>query len=135
MANVSNRYPFSTADGQFIPSDILRPISVVKQAFTTGAATTAKDVPATCEVIKVFATENCIIKFAASGSAAAALVDGTITADVFYIQANQLEPIFLSPPVGKKNVSVRGDTASGFIVMQFLETWAGLSLQSQVTRR
>lgn len=135
MADVSNRYPFATADGQVAPADILRPISVLKQAFTTGAATTAKDVPATCEVIKVFATQNCIIKFAASGSVAAALVDGTITADCFYIQANELKPQLISPPIGKKNVSIIGDTLGGFIVMQFLETWAGLSLQSQITRR
>jgi hypothetical protein len=64
---------------------------------------------------------------------AAALVDGTIVTDAIFVPANSIS--FISPPVDKLSLAMRGVTAGGTALINFLENWSGLSLQSQVTRR
>lgn len=133
MADLDKVYPFSTADGQAIPVDIVRPHGVIKKSFLSSGATAAMSVPDTIDVFSVVATEDCLIKFAASSASASALSDGVLATDMMFIPADILTVV--SPPLDKKSFSLRGDSANGTAVIQFFETWKGLSLQSQRTRR
>lgn len=133
MADVSNRYPLSTADGQYIPLDVVRPHGSLTKTFTAAGSTAAMDVPSTVDIMTFLCDQDCILQFAASSASAAAMVDGTLKADAFFVYANTITNI--SPPIGKKSFALRGDSASGIAKINYLETWAGLSLQSQITRR
>lgn len=133
MASIKNRYPLSTSDGQYIPLAVVRPESCLLLSIVTASATTAKDVPADVEFFQIVSDQDLIIQFAASGATAAAPVSGTIVADAIFIQKDLLQVV--SPPIDKKNFSLRALTASGTALISFLEPWNALSLQSQITRR
>lgn len=133
MSDLQQRYPLSTADGKAIPLDIVCPHGVIKKSFISTGSTAALTCPSTVEVMSFLTTEDCIVKFAASGASAAALVDGSQADDVVFIPAEIL--VVISPPVGKKSFALRGDTANGTAVVQFYKGWSGLSLQAQNTRR
>lgn len=135
MADLAQRYPLSTADGQAIPLEVVRPIGVVKKSFVTGSGTAAITIPEECNLIEVFATQNCILQFAASAASASALSDGVQKTSAFYLQANALKTRFVSPPIGMNSVSIIGDTSDGSIVLQYLKSWTGLSTAAQPTRR
>jgi len=133
MADAVKRYPLSTADGSYIPLDAIRPVSAVKTAFTTSGASSAITIPDTVEMLVILSDENCWAKFAASASVAAIPADNTIVSDLLFIPAGfQMVVAF---PIDKPSLSFIGDTASGTVVTQLLETWTGLSLQSQLTRQ
>ena len=133
MANVKNRYPLSTSDGQYIPLDVVRPKSCLLQSILTSSGSTAKDVPMDVEFLQIFSDQDLVIQFATSAAVAAALVSGTIVADAILVQKSVLQTI--SPPIDKKSFSLRALTASGTALISFLEPWNALSLQSQITRR
>lgn len=133
MTDVAGRYPLSTAEGTPIPLEVIRPYGTVSKTFTAVGASSTVDVPATVDVFSVLSTEDCVIQFAASSASASALVDGVLTADAITIVANLLTTV--SPPIDKRNMSLRGLTASGSAYFNFYEKWAGLSLSPQSTRR
>lgn len=133
MANIPNRYPLATADGQSIPLDVVRPNSSVQRSFTTGAGSTALSLPASTEVMVVYTDKDCLIQFAASAAVATAYVDGTIKADSFFIPASTL--VVLSPIPEKPSFSLIGIAAAGTAYINFLEKWSGMALQSQFNRR
>jgi hypothetical protein len=133
MADLKGRYPLATADGQSIPLDVVRPNGCIEKTFATGASTAAMDVPAAIDVFSIFATEDCIIKFATSAASAAALTDGVFAADTMKIVAGLVT--FLSPPIGKRSFALRAVSANGVATINFYENWSGLSLSSQPTRR
>lgn len=133
MADSAKRYPLSNAQGDSIPLDVIRPVSAAQTTFTTGAATTAIAIPDTVEVILLLADADCWAKFAASASVAAIPANNTITADLLFIPAGF--QLTVAPPVGKKSLSFIGDSASGTVFTQLLETWTGTSLLSQQARR
>lgn len=133
MANIPNRYPLATADGQAIPLDVVRPNSSVQLSLTTGAGSTALSLPASTEVMVILATKDCLIQFAASAAVATAYVSGTLKADSFFIPANTL--IVLSPIPEKTSFSMIALAEAGSAYINFLEKWAGMALQSQFNRR
>lgn len=133
MANIPNRYPLSTADGQAIPLDVIRPNSSVSISFITSAGSTALSLPASVEIMVVYATQDCLIQFATSAAAATAYVNGTIKTDSIFVPASTL--MVISPIPEKVSFSIRGITADGNAYINFLEKWSGMSLQSQFTRR
>ena len=72
MANIPNRYPLATADGQAIPLDVVRPNSSVQIALVTGAGSAALSLPTSTEVMVVYTDNDCLIQFAASAAVATA---------------------------------------------------------------
>lgn len=133
MADTTGRYPLSTANGQYIPLDVMRPNSMMSKTFVTGSSTGALTCPASIEILEIFADQDLIITFAASSASAAALSDGTSVADSYILKANTLAAI--SPPIGKKSFALRAITANGTALINFIESWSGLALASQSTRR
>ena len=133
MADIEGRYPFSTADGKAIPLDIIRPHGIIKKSFLSASSTAALTCPASIEVMALSANADCIIQFAASGAVASAAADGVLKTDAIFVLANILTVI--SPPLDKKSFAIIGDSADGTAVIQFLQTWKGLSLASQVNRK
>lgn len=133
MANVKNRYPLATADGQYIPLAVIRPRSCLLQTILTASGSTAQDIPADVDYLQVFADQDFIIQFAASGASAAAPVSGTPVIDAIILQKNVTQVI--SPPIDKKSFSLRALTVNGTALISFLEPWNALALQSQITRR
>lgn len=133
MANIKNRYPLATADGQYIPLAVIRPRSCLLQTILTASGSAAQDVPADVDYMQIFADQDLIIQFAASGASAAAPVSGTPVTDAILIQKNVIQ--IVSPPIDKKSFSLRALTVNGTALVSFLEPWNALSLQSQITRR
>jgi hypothetical protein len=133
MANIPNRYPLATADGQAIPLDVVRPNSSVMRSFTTAAGSAALSLPVSTEVMVIYTDKDCIIQFAASAAVAAAYVDGTIKADSFFIPSSTI--VVLSPIPEKPSFSLIGIAAAGTAYINFLEKWSGMALQSQFNRR
>ena len=68
MADIKGRYPFSTADGQAIPLDIIRPNSFIQLDIDDTVPTGSQDCPETVEVMAVVATEDCYIQFVGTSS-------------------------------------------------------------------
>jgi hypothetical protein len=91
------------------------------------------DCPATVEIMEVIASEDCVIQFAASAASATALVDATLKTDAMYIPADLVK--IITPPIDKKSFSIIGVVNPGTAVIQFLESWSGLSTASQLPRR
>ncbi len=133
MSDLQKRYPFSAADGQAIPLDIIRPHGVIRKSFLLASPTAAMDVPSTVEAFSILSNEDCVVQFATSAASASALSDGVLKADSLFVPADIL--IVVSPPLDKKSFSIIGDSANGIAVLQFIETWSGLALQSQFARR
>lgn len=133
MANIPNRYPLATADGQAIPLDVVRPNSSVQIALLTGAGSAALSLPTSTEVMVVYATQDCLIQFATTAAAATAFVAGTIKTDSIFIPASTI--IVLSPVPEKTSFSLIAISAAGSAYITFLEKWSGMALQSQFNRR
>ena len=121
------RYPFATADGIAIPSDIIKPLGVLRQTFSHLIATVPVAIPAAVEVISFLATEDCIVVF---GVAATVPVNAVLLADALFVPANII--VQAAPPLS--NMSVIGLTASGTLMAQYIESWAGLTRTTQLTR-
>ncbi len=132
MADVAARYPISTPTGEAIPLDVVRPVSALRKTFASGAATAAIALTSTIDVIIVYATQDMWVAFAASAPVAAVPADGTLTADLFFVPAGM--HMTISPPIGKRSISLIGDTAAGIAYIQLLENWSALALSSQLTR-
>lgn len=133
MTEPSKRYPLSNAQGESIPLDVIRPVSAASSDFTAGAATAAIAVPATVDVLIVLSTADCWAKFATSASVAAIPANNTVVDDLLFIPAGF--QMTVAPPIGKKSLSFIGDSGSGTVFTQFLETWTGTPLSSQLTRQ
>ena len=133
MADIKGRYPFSTADGQAIPLDIIRPNSFIQLDIDDTVPTGPQDCPETVEVMAVVATEDCYIQFAATGATAAAIASGDVIADAAFIPGGVITMI--CPPIGMKSYSILSLGATGYARVQYLEQWSGLALSSQQTRR
>lgn len=130
---IANRYPLSTADGQSIPLDTVRPFSFLPLGLTTSAGTAAKQVPAGVELFSVLSTTDCYMRFYATSNVVGTLSADTEVTDTLFIPAGLL--IVVSPPVDKPYFSARAVTEAGTAYIQFLASWSGLTLQSQITRR
>jgi hypothetical protein len=78
-------------------------------------------------------SQDCIMTFAASSPSAAALVDGVVAADTILLYADIATTV--SPPIGKMLFSLRGVSLAGTALVNYFESWAGTTLQSQLTRR
>lgn len=133
MADTSRRYPLSTAQGDSIPLDVIRPVSAVATTITSASASSAITIPSIVEIVIMLSDVDCWAKFASSASVAAIPTNNTITADLLFVPANL--QLSVAPPPDKKSLSFIAASTSGRVVTQLLETWTGTSLQSQQPRR
>jgi len=133
MAIVSNRYPLSTADGKYIPSDILRPTKAVKHTTSNSVGTTAKEIPSSIDLIRVRSSVDASIQFFSISTAATALVDAEDKPYTIILAAGEF--VLLSPPIGYRWYSIINDSVAGVCTVESLECWNALALQSQITRR
>jgi len=124
----AQRYPLSTASGQAIPLEVIKPLGVLLVDFTA-AGYIANAIPAEY-VDKIFiasSSEDCYI--AASASPVTPVV-GTVAVDVIHVPASMIVAF-----VGNSaTLNVRGVSATGRVVLQIVDTWSGLALEQQVTR-
>jgi len=125
----AQRYPLSTADGQSIPLEVVKPLGVLRMPFT--AASFNSQTLAETYLDKIFvvsASEDCYLSFASSASA---LVDNSVVPESLYIPAG-LSIAFVSNSL---HLSTIGVSTSGVLHVQIIDTWAGLVLEAQVSRR
>lgn len=127
MADLKARYPLATADGVAIPNDTIRPAGVYSIALTDSAGTTELALPSEYNTIVLYATTSCIIRF---GGVAVA-PSTTVQVDSVCLPASTLMTV--SPPV----MSISGITiaGTGMLFVTIVESWAGLGLELQNTRR
>lgn len=133
MTTASNRYPLSTADGKYIPLDVIRPSSFLRLATSESAGTTPVQIPDTVEILRVRSTVDAIIQFSSSSVVATAVVDGIPKNNTLFLHAD--EEVFVSPPIGFNWYSIINDLTAGKVVVEYLESWNALTLQSKITRR
>lgn len=130
---VDKRYPLSTADGQAIPLDVVRPYSLVPLNIGAEAGSPALQIPTDIDMFSIQSSVDCYIQFSASAVAASALVYDTENADTLFVPCGLL--VVGSPPLSKSYYSVRALVSPGIVYLQFLTSWTGLALQSQIPRR
>lgn len=124
----AQRYPLSSADGQAIPLEVIKPLGVLVVDFTiTGY--TAVSIPA-AYVDKIFiasSSEDCYISTSASP---VSVVAGTVATDIVHVPSTMVVAFVAN----STTLNVRGVSAVGRVILQIADTWASLSLEQQVTR-
>ena len=134
MTDVAGRYPLSSADGQAIPLDIIRPEGLIMVEFTEFAGSTGVKLSESTDCFMLKSDRECLIRFSTSGATVASIpVAGTEALDYLFVPANYLAMI--SPPIGKRFASIIGLTTSGTCIIQYLQSWSGLRSKSQNNRR
>lgn len=116
---INQLYPFSTKEGEIIPLDIIRPSGALKKAIPTGTGTTAETLGTAATPIVILRSDvNCFVCF----GNIAVVPGSTIVANTVYIAAG--ETVVCAP--GSTTYSVIGDGATGTLIVQLIEQWAGL---------
>lgn len=126
----AQRYPLSTPEGTAIPLEVVKPLGILRIPFTASAyASVNLNAAYQDKIFVAFSkTEDCYISFAASP---AAVVDSVVSADIIHVPAGTLLA-FVSNTL---YLSAQGVSASGTVIIQIVDTWAGLALEAQLTRR
>lgn len=123
------RYPLSTADGGFIPLDVVSPLGVIVKNFLDDAAVQITTIPDGTPMLLLHATEDCTVEFADTEGT---LGDGTVLANTVFVPAGLA--ITLAPP-SYASVWVKGIENPGRLVIQLLDTWVVLALETQIGSR
>lgn len=126
MADVLGRYPLSTADGQAIPNDTIRPKALYKIALTT-SATSELTLTAGYKTVVLYSDVDCFIRF---GGVASVPTTTPVTEELF-LPANTIMTV--SPEQMK--ISAVALTGTGSLFVTLVATWSALSLELQNTRR
>jgi hypothetical protein len=133
MDTIKGLYPFSTSDGKAIPFDVARPSGVIVIPFTNTEGSTPISLPTDANVVSLIASEECFIKFAATSTTALLPAENTLEADMIYVHPGHIT--ICSIPTNVGYASVIGSSTSGTLVMQLLEKWSGIAIESQMIRR
>lgn len=133
MSDQAGRYPLSTGDSQAIPLDIIRPEGLIMIQFSKDHPSTAVTLPAGYDCYSLHSDVQCMIQFAASNASAAVPADRVFVADALCVPAHTV--LIMSPPIGKRSISVISTKNPGTLIIQAIQTWSGLSLKNQQLRR
>lgn len=133
MANVSKRYPLSTADGKYIPLDVIRPLSLLKVTTSNSVGSASIEIPADIELLRIKSSVDATIQFFPTSTVITAVVAGTAKQNALFLPANIV--VIISQPTSKNWFSIINDAAAGNCVVEYLECWNALSLQSKIIRR
>lgn len=126
MADVLGRYPLSTADGQAIPNDTIRPKALYKIALTT-SATSELTLTAGYKTAVLYSDIDCYVKFGGTAS----VPTTTPVTDELFLPAKTIMTV--SPEQMK--ISAVALTGTGSLFVTLVATWSALSLELQNTRR
>ena len=126
MADVLGRYPLSTADGQAIPNDTIRPKALYKIALTT-SATSELTLTAGYKTVVLYSDIDCYVKFGGTAS----VPTTTPVTDELFLPAGTIMTV--SPEQMK--ISAVALTGTGSLFVTLVATWSALSLELQNTRR
>jgi hypothetical protein len=126
MADVLGRYPLSTADGQAIPNDTIRPKALYKIALTT-SATSELTLTAGYKTAVLYSDVDCYVKFGGTAS----VPSTTPVTDELFLPAGTIMTV--SPEQMK--ISAVALTGTGSLFVTLVATWSALSLELQNTRR
>lgn len=126
----SKRYPLSTPDGQAIPLEVIKPLAYVSIPFTLAGFSTVVDLTATYldKILVAFSEEGCYLS---SLAIPVAPVSGVISPSIIYVPAG----IAIAFVTNSTSLSAIGNTVLGTVHIQIVDTWAGLALETQITRR
>lgn len=126
MADVLGRYPLSTADGQAIPNDTIRPKALYKISLTT-SATSELTFTAGYKTAVLYSDIDCYVKFGGTAS----VPSTTPVTDELFLPAGTIMTV--SPEQMK--ISAVALTGTGSLFVTLVATWSALSLELQNTRR
>jgi hypothetical protein len=121
-------YPFSSEKGLPIPTDIVKPLSMVAFAFvanTEGAIV----IPADFNTCWVYATKACILRHGSNTALPAALVSGTEYPNATYIPASIPTVLQLAEGNGR----LLGLADAGTLYVMSIQQWAGLVTNNQAS--
>lgn len=127
MTTEAERYPLSTQDGEAIPLEVIRPRSFLRKSFTSEEASAVLTIPDGVNLMVVSTDADCFIRF---GTTASIPADGVLISDTLLL-AREMQ-ICVSPIAD--TFTIIGDTEAGTLNVQFIETWAGLSLETKTRR-
>ena len=126
MADIQGRYPLSTADGQAIPNDTIRPKAAYRIFFTT-TGTSELTLTAGYKTVVLYSDADCFIRF----GGVASLPTTTPVTEELFLPANTIMTV--SPEQMK--ISVAAVSGTGYLCVTLVATWSALSLELQNTRR
>lgn len=131
MASPLTRYPFSTLNGQWIPTDILKVVGSIRKDFIATPGTAVDSFPAGTEIVLVTTTVNAFIKFANAVAVVPVHAGASvIITDEARVLANV--PTLLAVP--DLHYSIIGETAVGTAWIQVITKWNVLALDVQNQR-
>lgn len=119
-------YPFSTQDGQTIPLDVIRPLSLVVAA--VAAAGTVVAFPAAVSVCVIYGSVDMVLDLEAAASSPLGN-----HASALFVPAGTLITAVLPDVTSIKAIPV--SPQDGFISVQSVQRWAGVGTQTQLVRR
>ena len=127
MADPNARYPLATADGVPVPNETIRPRGFYRIA-VSGTASTLLTLTGNYKTVTLCSTVDCIIRFGATASVPA---DRTLLSDAMFLPKNVV--VTVSP--GTMSISAIAISTSGSLYVTVIESWAGLGLEYQFSRR
>lgn len=123
---VAELYPFSTARGDAVPLEIVRPLGLAMFTFdvnTVGSIT----IPAGFNTCWLYATEECVVNFSPASSLPGALGEGTEYPSTIFIPKQTPICIQVAPGEG----SLLGLATAGRLYVNNIQQWAALTQQLQ----
>lgn len=124
----SGRYPLSTASGDAIPLDVVRPLGFVSIAFITGSDTATLTLPDDTSIISCITDQDCIIGFGVAPGAVSDRVVKDSVSLVSKVMHIAIAPISL-------DIRVRGISQAGTLLINIFDSWEALFLNNQSERR
>jgi hypothetical protein len=122
-----NLYPFSTARGDAIPLEIVKPKALISYAFTENVAQSII-IPADFTTCWIYATATCILRFNAI-----VLPDGLVNAteysDALIIPPETPINVFVTPG----DAQLLGLTEAGTVYINYVTQWAALNQATQTS--
>lgn len=125
----SKRYPLSTPEGNSIPLEVVKPLGLLRIPFTSAAY--ASVILASTFQDKIFIASSDVDCYVSIEQTPENVVDSVVSNDIIYIPAGTMIA-FISNTL---YLSARGVSASGTVHIQIIDTWAGLALETQISRR
>lgn len=128
MASTLQRYPLSSPEGTPIPLEIIKPHSFLQKSFESGVSSSQISVPEDIEIMSITCTEDCLITF---GAPVLAIEDGVLAENTLLVGKYTR----ICTAINANTFAIRGLSANGIAHIQYIQNWAGLALQTQITMR
>lgn len=129
MAATPKRYPLSTPDGQFIPLEVVKPLSLIPLTFTaTAFKTIALDAVQADQILILHSTVDCYVSLI---PAPVAPVVDTVSPGLMFLPALTKTTIVSN----STSLSVLGVSVSGTCYVNINQTWEALISEEQLVRR